>query len=352
MPEGAPKIVGLSYAMKVYDNLAKINWRNPLNEIRVGGNDFHGNYPLYSDFWESLNFNTIEADISRHDARASEKSMVAAFSLLRSCYPDGDDIDNHFLYFMSGTIFKNIVTPGRFCYKVLKGIPSGSPFTSILVSLVNWLNWSGYITLKDPFNVLNYHLNVFGDDTLLNIPDSFDSDIGKFSSGFTKFCGQVLSPCEIRSWHALKKEMKPSFLKTISNYSLPCRLLRDTMRSACIIRKSNGSDMRYSEVITGLCYASPFDWDGLEYLFAFRTWLVKRHERVSNLTAGSISNAKARERADRITQTVMFRNYLLPLLFSIEKTKNVDLGNKPKVNQLGYNMPEWMISDRCLRVLI
>lgn len=333
MPEAPNKIFGLAYAQPVYDALGIINWGDATNEIRIGGNDFHGNYYKWSD--EILNkpyHDGKELDIKGHDLFTIEKSMVVAFGILRACYPDGEDVDRHFFFFMSGFIFKNVVVPGRFCYRVLKGIPTGSPFTSIIVSLVNWVNWSS--TLVKYFGETaaeDSYVKVFGDDTLLGLSKLCNNpqpdEVGRI---FKEHVGHTCSPCRNFDIKGDRNTL-PTFLKYYPNYGLPARHFRDTLASASFVRKSNKYEGRYANVIKSLCYAGPFDFTGYKWLELFRRRLMFTHlsQCFPNWSADQL-NRKINS-ALAITQRGVFKQYLFPVSLGYESPKNVDLGNKPKM---------------------
>lgn len=258
MPEGPQKILGLTFASKIYEGLSDLNYDNPINEIQIGRNDFHGNYLEYSKYFKSKGINTLEADIKMHDAHCSEEVLILAFSIIRSCFREGEDFDNIFLYIMSGTIFKNLAVPGRLVYKILKGIPSGSSFTSLLVSVVNWIHWTILIHKNFPGKEHEFILHIFGDDTLVNLPDWCRKSEEWWSIEFKRITTMTLDPCEIRTFHSKKYWKRPSFLKTVPNFDLPCRTLQHTLESCSFVRFRNRSWDSYYKHLTVMLYASPF----------------------------------------------------------------------------------------------
>lgn len=339
MPDGVPKIVGLTYASKIYDALGKINYGNFDNECQIGRNDFHGNYVKFvKAFKDPDRFNVLEADISQHDANTSEETMVVAFGLLRSCFPPDSRIDRRFLYMMSGTIFKNVVVPGRFIYKLLKSIPSGSPWTSILTTIVNWLNWSVVISKNFRAYANEFKLNLFGDDTIVLLPNKCRWDATRWSMQFRSQCGYALDPCEIKTFFARDWRNRPSFLKTIPNYDLPARLLTDHMLSVSFTRKRNRRNYcAYAQQATVSCYAAPFSFTGIDMALKLREYCYKQYfSNQGNLAA--INQQQSINRRNRITYKLLSVNYLVPRIYGIEYVKNVDLGNKPKTVQFGTNV--------------
>lgn len=359
MPEAPNKILALSYAQRIYNAFGVLNWRDYRREIRIGNNDFHGNYIFYDEYMKKSADTWVEFDISTHDARTIELTMVVAFSILRSMFPPGEFIDNHFLYFMSGTIYKNVAVPGRFIYKCLKGIPSGSPFTSILVSIVNWLNCRSFIQKNKLDTDRSSIVHVFGDDTLCGFSERsvldneqiLDKDF--WIDKFRHHVGHVLDPVHIKEWGTNDADTAPQFLKTYSFHGLPARAPRDSLLSASIVRKGNASLTRYANICKGLCYSSPFDYNGLTLLEDFRSYLllerVTRFNRIPERTVSEMRNEV--NKALRITYRALTLQHLMPRVFGYEVIKNVDLGNKPSETvRTGMYNDEWV--DRIIRTQI
>lgn len=336
VPEGPVKVFGLVYAQRVYDAFANINWQKFESEIRLGNNDFHGNFLKYDEYMRDPNAVFVESDISCHDGNTTESAMVIAWGILRSMFPKSHMIDQHFFYFMSGFIFKNVATPGRFIYRVLKGIPTGSPFTSIIVSLVNWLNWRAFLYDEGLSQRTRSLVHVFGDDTLVkfdNVPLDMVADLSEdgWKTRFKKFIGHDLDPVHIRTWSD-DRDTAPTFLKTYSNFGLPARHFRDTMLSATIIKPSNDTYTRYANIIKGLAYAAPFDFKGLEFLERFRRFLLTKASSQRQHQFDDDVGLTEREINKRIaiTYKALSTSFLLPIFANFEIPKNVDNGNKPK----------------------
>lgn len=79
----------------------------------------------------------LELDWDNCDASMIENAIVAAFTILRSCYPVSRKLDKLFLYTLSGFVYKNVAIKQRFIYRITRGVPSGSPFTSLVTTLAN-----------------------------------------------------------------------------------------------------------------------------------------------------------------------------------------------------------------------
>jgi hypothetical protein len=247
---------------------------------------------------------------------------------------------------MSGTIFKNVVVPGRFIYKLTKSIPSGTPFTSILTTIVNWLDWSAVIcdTWLDHLNK-DFHLNIFGDDTILSLPDYVDKTEEWWVKKFKSICGYDLDPCKILTFHDPVWTNRPSFLKTIPNYGLPARLTKDMFISVSFTRRRNRGWSGYYKQATVMCYSSPFNFDLIDFALDLRNWCTTYMYADTPLLNAFERDKTRQDKNDDITYRLLSRNYLCPRTYGYDITKNVDLGNKPKMVQQGYNIKYTDIPD-------
>lgn len=168
------------------------------------------------------NFGVIDADWSQFDNYVYEELIVSAFGVIRSCYPEGKEIDNYFLYQCGSMVFKNVVLPeSKLIYRLSKGLPSGHPYTSVVGSIINWLLWSVGIV-----EALNYQrgiiartqLAVMGDDTLLKYPygntprlEKIMMSMGMKIDSFVHRHGPLWS---------LKKGSSKTFLKKVYQFGL------------------------------------------------------------------------------------------------------------------------------------
>uniref|UniRef100_A0AAU7YTA7 RNA-dependent RNA polymerase n=1 Tax=Conidiobolus non-segmented RNA virus 2-1 TaxID=3233686 RepID=A0AAU7YTA7_9VIRU len=165
MPETAPALVSSMYSQPVGDLIA--HHESPIHIGTKSGRNAHESFCKLFDPCEY----TIAADWKSFDSCVSEHLIVGAFMIIRSMFPDGDDVDNHFLYFMSSMVFKNVVTPGGYVYRIRRGLPSGSPWTSVIGSLVNWLVlYTTLSGLMNPHDANQIPLALCGDDMLIGLP--------------------------------------------------------------------------------------------------------------------------------------------------------------------------------------
>jgi hypothetical protein len=252
---------------------------------------------------------------------------------------------------MSGTIYKNLALPGRFIYRLSKGIPSGSPFTSILGTCCNFLAWSDFLVDEFGIDASRFGDSMFGDDVVVSVPDDININVKGFCERFKTKTGYGLDPFEIRFVDDDNWKARPSFLKTICYNDLPSRLITDTMISASILRRNGNTRSKYNTLLTGLLFMAPFNFRSMQYIFDFRDWVLRLKRTSSDETDwNDVIPITKKDRRDNFSYKICCRNYLLPCDPNYEKTKDVDLGNKrksisPALDLYYQGVPSWLIED-------
>lgn len=304
-PEGYEKIIALTYAQPFYKRIVPINKDSQGSENLLGCNFLYGGYEKFMERVRQT-CRAFESDASRHDQNTSREQIIVAFAMTRACFPEGTAIDNHFLHFLSGFLNKFIAIPGRFIYSVRKGIPTGSPFTSIIVTFCQWLQLGASIKEAYPTRARDFDIRVYGDDNNIGIPDDLDFDAQKFFHVHQRVTGHTLDPCEVRCTSTLILERTPTFLKTLDFHGLPARPLEDTFRSMTLFPKYRGY-WDLGQRVTGSLYICPFNFKGMDVILRFRKfcrseWLRKDKipEHIWHVWLGPA--------ADRISRTAAMRN--------------------------------------------
>lgn len=263
MPEGTSKIIALACSNAWMRNIVKFNKVNPTNEIGVGLDFLNGRYLDFSSHINSFNI-TAETDWKAFDTTVSENMLILAFGILRACFPDDEKYDKLFIFQASSVIFKNVVIPGGFVYRISKAIPSGSPWTTALGCIVNWLTWAAV------FDGLDYdtHVTCYGDDTVIGANVS-----NCLVHNFTK---QWLDDRIKQVTTLVAKEIKvfdrdldpnpligPTLLKAFSISGLPARTLEDFFSTFVT---GGGSGLRHARTwydlhmkSRGALYNNPFN---------------------------------------------------------------------------------------------
>lgn len=123
--------------------------------------------------------------------------MVCACGILEQLFTRNEACKNYFYYIASSVVDKHVIVEPGVLYKLMKGLPSGHPFTSLINTLCNWIIWTTAFdniyrkhgkVLDDDFNLI-----CFGDDTLLSYPDWIDSSEVNYE---LKRSGMKIDPIE------------------------------------------------------------------------------------------------------------------------------------------------------------
>jgi hypothetical protein len=153
--------------------------------INKGWEDSHGiGANLLGSSWDAFvnkvshnSHKVLCGDWSSHDTFVNEKTMIVAFAILRAMWPDSKEVDRHFFFFTTGHVYKRVVVPGGFVYRIDGGIMSGCPFTSHLNTICCKIEillcfHAAKIKLQEVF--------MYGDDWIATVklgtkvPDNFD----------------------------------------------------------------------------------------------------------------------------------------------------------------------------------
>jgi hypothetical protein len=135
----------------------------------------------YLDDDNSKSFNYYSPDWSSFDNHVYEEVIIVAFMIWRQCFGRSFRSRNVFFFIITSFIDKFILIDPGFIVKIMKGIPSGHPFTSMIGSMVNWLIWSSiickYVDRTGNCDISDFKIIVSGDDTILRTPADVDEDI-------------------------------------------------------------------------------------------------------------------------------------------------------------------------------
>jgi len=274
MPEGVNKIVGLNTIDSFYKALVDIQKVHHDNEMSLGTSFIGGNFFKFDKVHQEFD-NVIEADLKRYDQSVTEEQIVAAFALLRGCYPEGDDVDLLFLHHCAGFIFKTIVTPGGFMYRLSKGIATGSPFTSSIGTIVNWMNWS---RISDSLGFeSNRLIRVYGDDTLLFFKGFIHESVPGLVRRVLDITGFTTDPLLVKKVKDPPFLERPyTFLKTYSFHGLPCKNFFDSVERVLYPEFRTSCRFDRIEAINSAYFVSPFNYRAIEFLTDFKLFLLRQ----------------------------------------------------------------------------
>jgi len=108
------------------------------NALFIGKNYHSSELDWLNDFDSYFDF-LARCDWTLFDSHVSQSEILAALSLIRSSYPEGEHVDRYFLFIYGTMVYKNLVVPPGIVYRFKKGLPSGHPFTSLVGTLVNYM---------------------------------------------------------------------------------------------------------------------------------------------------------------------------------------------------------------------
>jgi hypothetical protein len=197
---------------------------------------------------------------------------------------------------MSGTIYKHVPLRGRFIYRIGKGLPLGSPLTSILGTVCNWilLNYTlletGLFGIED---VDDFGLAVAGDDTLIkfNNQDSFrHEDADTFCNSFREKVNLTVKSEDLNfsSWNdgggIDEAEFAPSLLKTTIWNGIPGRRVSDLVKSISCPERRVTSYIDVFQILLGYTSLPIYTPKARVLLDKFSKWLGRYVREESGLT--------------------------------------------------------------------
>jgi len=265
MPDGVTKIVGLAVIQDFYSKLSILQREETDNEILLGTTFRRGFFSKFLKSKESFS-DVIEMDLKRFDQHVNEEFIVAAFSILRSCFPEDNETDLLFKHLLGSFLFKNIVVPGGFIYRVSRSVSTGSPFTSIIGSIVNWLNQT-LLCLELGILKERRQICVYGDDTLIFLKDFLPISVSDILKDLVKISGHEADPCIIKRVSDPPRHEKGfSFLKTQSYYGLPGRTTEELLEKA-LFPEQKRSIYTAPDQIEGSFHSAPFNVESMNILY-------------------------------------------------------------------------------------
>jgi len=323
MPEGVSKIIALAISGPWMRQIAKINKEAPWNEIGVGIDFMNGKFGEFARVFDPYDIQ-FEVDWKGFDTKVTENLLVLAFAILRGCFPAGKKYDNLFFFMASGTIFKNVVIPGGFCFRLSKCLPSGSPWTTALGCIINWLCWA---KILEGFENSS-HIICYGDDSkggLINLLgyNIFDKIWFEERIRETPMIGKGLAIFD--RFDNPSPYTGPTLLKAYSCAGLPARRQIDFYETLVY---GGGSGLRHSrnaidmyEKTKGALYNNPFSLHTMPVLrrLLIQMYMVAWGPHRSGMTNDQLY-AEARKKVAN-SERIAYNRYVLPRYFETPKNK-------------------------------
>jgi len=270
MPETPSALLESAFSQPLTDMLAKVG-----GDIMIGSKFSGLGYRRLLD--PLRKFDHCKAyDWSGFDSRVREDMIVAAFGVMRACF-FGDDawLDNVFLRFISHFLVKRIVVPGGWVYTLCKGVPSGSPFTSLVDSIVNWLVLVDLeVTMEGPRAPRQNVRRVYGDDFVQGYKGLPLAKEEFIALAFSRW-GFVAKPGSAYEGQFSTTDTRTSlpFLSYRFPLGLPARPVEDALQLSLIPYKFRGSLSGQMSRAVYLDHFSPFDLETADYHVDYFTWL-------------------------------------------------------------------------------
>jgi len=219
----------------------------------------------------------IEGDWKKFDNNVLREHILVAFSIVRSFYGYCKKMDRLFQYLCANYIEKILVTPGAYCFKYGKGIPSGSGFTALVGSLVNFILLS----------IICYDLNIKanqvrfaigGDDFLIFIRGSCDRPkIRSYLEDFPKKYGLEIKGLRICDPFSDNINECPSFYKTCIYKGLPTVRPDHLFEQVALpLSKARGSK-NVLEFIQAYLVSVPYLFDHIRFFINYSLVVVKEN---------------------------------------------------------------------------
>lgn len=174
-PDDVYSTFGQAVMRRINHQLTKQNLRDRV--IGIGLKLFGGRYREFVSRWDKYPL-TMGLDFSGYDSTVPAILIEWSFAVMRSLFPSDRIHDRIFAWLLATHLERPTLLPSGFVTVIKKGIPSGSPFTSVLGSLCNFflfgisfLRFQKESTLPGKL-FMDFDLIVYGDDSLFAFTNS------------------------------------------------------------------------------------------------------------------------------------------------------------------------------------
>lgn len=234
---------------------------------------------------------TVENDWSHFDTTVPEIVIRYSFGILQSLFHartsrEHNEISNVFRYLYVNFTYSLIVTPGGYVYRKTRGIPSGSPFTSLIGSLANWLIHRGlFSAVFPPGRAIGQaghpRLTIAGDDSTSSQPESMAQGVNHAYLLASRLFGVLIKggvPKTTRRSERFDWEDAPTFLGYTFRNQYPERtdaeLIEKILAHEFIKGVPVTAHHRWERAVTAL-QLSPFTICEREWLLEYSKWCAR-----------------------------------------------------------------------------
>jgi hypothetical protein len=234
---------------------------------------------------------TVENDWSHFDTTVPEIAIRYAFGILQSLYiarspEQHNEISNVMRYLYVNFTFSLMVTPGGYVYRKSRGIPSGSPLTSLVGSLVNWLIHRAIFSAVFPPGrgvgcAGHPRLTIAGDDSTSSQPESMVAGVTHAYLLAERLFGVLVKggvPRTTRRAERFMWEHAPTFLGYTFRNQYPERTDAEIIEKIIAHEFYKGREIgvlhRWERAATAI-QLSPFTADERPWLIEYFRWCAK-----------------------------------------------------------------------------
>lgn len=236
-------------------------------------------------------------DFSAYDTSVGERLVVAAFGVLSSVYAYGEQkqMQNVLLHICATFLDKHVLMPSGYVYRIVKGTPSGHPWTTLINSVVNWLI---QVTVHDYLGIPDseYEFEVAGDDVRIHykhwwLAPSLDA----YTAAARSMWGMKVKEGSVTTGYIYSPHVMsaPDFLATRMPLGLP---LRDFHRLLDISYMPEKPHDTIGDQWARLRYMDrnfPTDPDVWKYHWDYFRWLRKMDPIVTGITEQGLNDMES-----------------------------------------------------------
>jgi hypothetical protein len=327
MPDNVHTAFNAPFAKVVQAHFTN-NYKQP---IFIGTSVVKGGYYKYTDYFQDYD-NFFVFDYSSFDSRIPRVVLQGAFTIVAIMFSEAynhSTLMKIMVFIVSGYLDSTILAPGRRVFVKTRGTPSGSPWTSIINSLSNWIMVTSIFRKCKDYRCVSYKLSIQGDDIVVGTKGGFFStrdSVNKFLNRLSSIYGCTIKPSSIMMSKSLFTPRIDQAINFLGNYyvlGFPVRHVDDYLEMLyCPRRKIKSAEDRLNRVRAYLIMC-PFDCEAsilcqkfLKYIY-IRDWgmhedVASELVRITIYTGLDLLSNPASVYVDMRAEAMGLRNHLNP----------------------------------------